>query len=123
MRVELYDAQNNVIASVQTEEHNINYQLNVDPETFELKGLLYLSNLSISAQDYIKLLRAITKKTAAQFIITNETDGSQIYISTLFLRDIAMQYQAGLLTFRASILITEDNMDEYYAFLESHDML
>jgi len=123
MRVELYDAQNNVIASVQTEEHNINYQLNVDPETFELKGLLYLSNLSISAQDYIKLLRAITKKTAAQFIITNETDGSQIYISTLFLSDIAMQYQAGLLTFRASILITEDNMDEYYAFLESHDML
>lgn len=123
MRIELYDAQNNVIASVQTEEHNINYQLNVDPETFELKGLLYLSNLSISAQDYIKLLRAITKKTAAQFIITNETDGSQIYISTLFLSDIAMQYQAGLLTFRASILITEDNMDEYYAFLESHDML
>ena len=123
MRVELYDTQNNVIASVQTEEHNINYQLNVDPETFELKGLLYLSNLSISAQDYIKLLRAITKKTAAQFIITNETDGSQIYISTLFLSDIAMQYQAGLLTFRASILITEDNMDEYYAFLESHDML
>jgi len=123
MHVELYDAQNNVIASVQTEEHNINYQLNVDPETFELKGLLYLSNLSISAEDYIKLLRAITKKTAAQFIITNEIDGSQIYISALFLRDIAMQYQAGLLTFRASILITEDNMDEYYAFLESHDML
>jgi len=123
MRVELYDAQNNVIASVQTEEHNINYQLNVDPETFELKGLLYLSNLSISAQDYIKLLRAITKKTAAQFIITNETDGSQIYISTLFLRDIAMQYQAGLLTFRASILITDENMDQYYTFLEAHDMM
>jgi len=123
MRIELYDPQNNVIASTQTEEHNINYQLNVDPETFELKGLLYLSNLSISAQDYIKMLRAITKKTAAQFIITNETDGSQIFISTLFLRDIAMQYQAGLLTFRASILITEDNMDQYYAFLEAHDMM
>ena len=123
MHVELYDAQNNVIASVQTEEHNINYQLNVDPETFELKGLLYLSNLSISAEDYIKLLRAITKKTAAQFIITNEIDGSQIYISALFLRDIAMQYQAGLLTFRASILITEENMDQYYTFLEAHDMM
>ena len=123
MRVELYDAQNNLIASTQTEDHNVNYQLNVDPEAFELKGLLYLNNLDISAKDYIKLLRAITKKTAAQFVISNDVDGKEIYISTLFLNDISMQYQAGYLTLRASIFITEDNMDEYYAFLESHDML
>lgn len=123
MRIELYDAQNNLIASTQTEDHNVNYQLNVDPEIFELKGLLYLNNLDISAKDYIKLLRAITKKTAAQFVISNDVDGKEIYISTLFLNDISMQYQAGYLTLRASILITEDNMDEYYAFLESHDML
>ena len=123
MRIELYDAQNNLIASTQTEDHNVNYQLNVDPEAFELKGLLYLNNLDISAKDYIKLLRAITKKTAAQFVISNDVDGKEIYISTLFLNDISMQYQAGYLTLRASIFITEDNMDEYYAFLESHDML
>lgn len=123
MRIELYDAQNNLIASTQTEDHNVNYQLNVDPEIYELRGLLYLNNLDISAKDYIKLLRAITKKTAAQFVISNDVDGKEIYISTLFLNDISMQYQAGYLTLRASILITEDNMDEYYAFLESHDML
>jgi len=123
MRIELYDARNNLIASTQTEDHNVNYQLNVDPETYELRGLLYLNNLDISAKDYIKLLRAITKKTAAQFVISNDVDGKEIYISTLFLNDISMQYQAGYLTLRASILITEENMDQYYTFLESHDML
>ncbi len=117
MTIQLFNQQNQLVQSGTTNESGVNYQTVVDPETYEVRGSLFIQDLQLSANDYLKFLRAITTKNAAYFKIIQD-DGSELILSTLFLKDINFQYVASRLSLRTGIVINEENSQQFETFMQ-----
>ncbi len=116
MTIQLYDQNNQVVQSGTTAESGVEYTTYVDVETYEVRGSLFIKDLQVSPVNYLKFMRQITAKNAAYFKAVSDT-GNELVISTLFLRDIQMQYVAGRLSLRAVVLINDDNSQQFEQFM------
>ena len=105
------------------DDSNIIHELSMDSNTGFLRGRLDILNTIFSKKAYLNLLSGLINHTISYFALVNESTETETFISRLFIKSFAIQFNSGALNIRMGLEIMPEEFEEFQQFLQTHNLI